>query len=101
MTVVPYVPSSELVHLPRDTFAFESTLAYDGGDDGTATLRRVVVEAPRYLRPGGTLLLELGGEQAHTLAEELERQGFDAAETFVDEDGDLRGLQATWRGIEA
>ncbi|HEX6387794.1 MAG TPA: methyltransferase, partial [Solirubrobacteraceae bacterium] len=59
--VVPYVPTAELGLLQRDTFTFETTLGYEGGADGTDVLRRVITEAP--LRPGGALLLELGGDQ--------------------------------------
>ena len=38
--VVPYVPTPALALLPRDTFAFESPLSYDGGREGTAGARR-------------------------------------------------------------
>ncbi len=43
--VVPYVPTPALPFLQRDTFAFESPLAYDGGRDGTEVLRRVLRDA--------------------------------------------------------
>ena len=66
--VVPYVPTPDLPLLQRDTLTFESTLSYDGGQDGTALLRRVVADSPRFLRRGGALLLELGGEQAERAA---------------------------------
>src|SRR5213082_1967861 len=69
--VVPYVPTPALPLLQRDTFVFETPLAYDGGPDGTDILRRVVIEAPRFLRPRGALLLELGGEQAAMLDADL------------------------------
>ncbi len=65
--VVPYVPTPALGLLARDTLAFESPLSYDGGPDGTEVLRRVLSECPRFLRHGGALLLELGGEQAEAL----------------------------------
>jgi release factor glutamine methyltransferase len=87
--VVPYVPTGELGLLQRDTFTFESALAYDGGPDGTDVLRRVVDQAPRFLVPGGALVLELGGDQS-------ERLGLGAYEVIVDEDGDVRGLEATF-----
>jgi release factor glutamine methyltransferase len=87
--VVPYVPTGELGLLQRDTFAFESTLAYDGGLDGADVLRRVVREAPRFLRPGGTLLLELGAGQPELL-------GLERYEVLVDDDGDVRGIEATF-----
>jgi release factor glutamine methyltransferase len=94
--VVPYVPAPELPLLQRDTFTFESTLAYDGGADGTEVLRRAVLGAPRWLRPGGTLLLELGGNQADLLAADLQRSGFAAVRILRDAEGDPRGVEATW-----
>lgn len=93
--VVPYVPTPALALLQRDTFAFESPLAYDGGRDGTEILRRVVTDSPRFLRPGGALLLELGGEQADALADDLARLGYVDVTVLVDEDGDVRGVEAT------
>jgi release factor glutamine methyltransferase len=93
--VVPYVPTPALSLLQRDTFAFESPLSYDGGPDGTEILRRVLTDSPRFLRPGGALLLELGGEQAHALGDALARLGYVDVSVLVDEDGDVRGIEAT------
>ena len=97
--VVPYVPTRELSFLQRDTFTFESTLAYDGGRDGARLLRRVVRESTRFVRPGGALLLELGGEQAALLATALARAGYDDVHELVDEDGDIRGIEALRTGV--
>ena len=63
----------DLALLQRDTLTFESPLSYDGGRDGTALLRRVLADSPRFLRRGGALLLELGGEEAEALGDDLER----------------------------
>ncbi len=93
--VVPYVPTGELGLLQRDTFTFESELAYDGGSDGGDVLRRVIAESPRLLRPGGALVLELGGGQADVLAADLGRHGYAAIEVLRDRDGDVRGIEAT------
>lgn len=93
--VVPYVPTPELPLLQRDTFTFESALAYDGGRDGTEVLRRVVTDSPRFLRPGGALLLELGGRQADLMGDELTRMGYVDVSVLVDGDGDVRGIEAT------
>jgi release factor glutamine methyltransferase len=92
--VVPYVPTPALPMLQRDTFAFESTLSYDGGPDGTDILRRVLRESPRFLRPGGALLLELGGEQADALLDDLARLGYIDATVLVDDEGDVRGIES-------
>jgi release factor glutamine methyltransferase len=96
--VVPYVPTPELPFLQRDTFTFESALSYDGGEDGTRYLRRVLTDSLGFLRPGGALLLELGGEQADLLEAELARLGYVDRAVLVDEGGDVRGIEATFRG---
>jgi release factor glutamine methyltransferase len=93
--VVPYVPTPDLPLLQRDTLTFESTLSYDGGPDGTAILRRVLADSPRFLRPGGALLLELGAGQPEALAEDLDRLGYASVTVLHDEDGDVRGIEAT------
>jgi release factor glutamine methyltransferase len=93
--VVPYVPTPELPLLQRDTFTFESPLAYDGGRDGTDVLRRVVTDSVWFLRPGGALLVELGGEQSNTVGDDLERLGYVDMSVLVDDDGDVRGIEAT------
>ena len=96
--VVPYVPTDELVRLQRDTFAFETHLAYDGGEGGLTLLRRVIAEAPRFLRPGGALLLEVGGDQDQALRDDLERNGYQWVTAIVDDDADVRGIEATLSG---
>lgn len=95
VAVVPYVPTGELGLLQRDTFTFESRVPYDGGADGTSVLRRAVAEAPAWLRPGGTLLLELGGDLADRLRDPLAAAGFAPPRVLLDEDGDVRGVEAT------
>jgi methylase of polypeptide subunit release factors len=72
----------------------ESTLAYDGGRDGTDILRRVMTDRRRFLRSGGALLLEVGGDQHQALRTELSRLGYSAVGLLVDEDGDVRGVEA-------
>jgi release factor glutamine methyltransferase len=96
VAVVPYVPTRSMEFLPRDTLHFESAASYDGGNDGVDILRRVIVQSPRFLRPNGALLLELGGNQAELLAGELSGQGFSNIAIFSDDDGDTRGIEATF-----
>jgi release factor glutamine methyltransferase len=98
VAVVPYVPTGALALLSRDTLAFESSRSYDGGPDGTDLLRRVVAASPRFLRPGGWLLLELGGEQIGVLSDDLVIAGFVDPVGIVDEEGDLRAVEARLEG---
>jgi methylase of polypeptide subunit release factors len=53
-----------------------------------------VRRSPRWLRPGGWLLLELGGEQARPIGQLLAELGFEAPDVMVDEEGDPRAICA-------
>jgi release factor glutamine methyltransferase len=92
--VVPYVPTDSLRVLPRDVQAFEPRLALDGGVDGTDLLAEVVRRSPRWLRPGGWLLLELGGDQAEPIGRLLHESGLEGVDVMADEDGDPRAICA-------
>jgi release factor glutamine methyltransferase len=95
--VAPYVPSDELAFLPSDVQRYEPRYALDGGGDGLDLVRQVVSSASALLRPGGWLLIELGGDQDRTIAECLGAAGFDRWVTWRDDDGDLRGMTAQLR----
>ena len=90
---MPYVPTPRLPLLQRDTFTFESALAYDGGEEGLDILQRVLREAPRHLKPTGTLVLELGASQAGDLDAEISALGYRGLHEIVDDEGDLRGIE--------
>lgn len=91
--VVPYVPTSELVFLPRDVVAFEPRRALDGGRDGVEVLSALVEESTRWLRPGGWLLLEIGGRQAATVAAAMVAAGLREITIRHDAEGDDRAIE--------
>ncbi|MFJ8467149.1 putative protein N(5)-glutamine methyltransferase [Streptomyces swartbergensis] len=72
---VPYVPSDEIGLLPLEARAHEPLVALDGGADGLDVLRRVAAEAPRWLAPGGCVLVETSRHQAPTALDAFERNG--------------------------
>ena len=92
--VVPYVPTEELHLLPRDVLAHEPARALDGGPGGTAVLERAARAAARWLRPGGTVLLELGGDQADEVSSTMARAGLTAIRVHRDDDGRDRAIEA-------
>jgi release factor glutamine methyltransferase len=92
--VVPYVPRDSLRLLPRDVQAFEPRRALDGGADGTDLLVEVGRRSARWLKPGGWLLLELGGDQAQPMERLLHDVGFEGIDVMVDEDDDPRAICA-------
>ncbi|HVC22603.1 MAG TPA: HemK/PrmC family methyltransferase [Candidatus Dormibacteraeota bacterium] len=92
--ILPYVPTAEIAYLARDVRDYEPRSALDGGQDGLEFVRRAVAQASDWLGHGGHLLLEIGGDQAKSLAPDLERAGLTVVQVLFDEDGDPRGLEA-------
>jgi release factor glutamine methyltransferase len=72
----PYCPSGVIPTLPVEVGRFEPRLALDGGPDGMRILRRIIAEAPGFLRPGAWLVMEIGEEQAGPLASLMAAEGF-------------------------
>ncbi|CAM2842114.1 putative protein N(5)-glutamine methyltransferase [Prescottella defluvii] len=68
---VPYVPSDAIALMPPEARDHEPRTALDGGPDGLDVQRAVAAEAPRWLRPGGHLLIETSGRQASMSADIL------------------------------
>jgi release factor glutamine methyltransferase len=59
----PYIPTGRIGAMGRAVAANEPHLALDGGDDGLRFHRCILVEAPRYLAPGGRIFLEHEADQ--------------------------------------
>jgi release factor glutamine methyltransferase len=74
---VPYVPSGEVGLLPAEARDHEPLVALDGGTDGLDVLRRVAAEAPRWLAPGGCLLVETSERQAPTAVDAFTHSGLE------------------------
>ncbi len=92
--VVPYVPTEELHLLPRDALEHEPRRALDGGPNGTVLLMRAVKAAARLLRPGGRVLLELGGDQAAQIGPAMTSFGLTGVSVHRDDDGQARVIEA-------
>ena len=82
---VPYVPTDEIALLPTEARVHEPRVALDGGTDGLDVLRRVAAQAPRWLAPGGQLLIESSVGQAPVSLEILRAHGFSARLASSDE----------------
>ena len=65
----PYVPLAQKQGLQREVRDWEPEVALFGGETGFDLYDRIVADAPRVLRPGGWLILELGfGAWEHVTA---------------------------------
>jgi release factor glutamine methyltransferase len=85
---LPYIPTADMAGLSKDVLS-EPHLALDGGVDGLQLVARLVEQAPRRLRPGGSILLEIGQGQAPTVESMLRRAGF----VDVRSEKDLAGIE--------
>ena len=74
----PYVPSHEVAFLPPEARDYEPRGALDGGPDGLAVLRRAAAAAPRWLAPGGSLLVETSERQAAAMTRAMTVAGLTA-----------------------
>jgi release factor glutamine methyltransferase len=59
----PYVAEHALSGLQREVREHEPRFALSPGPDGLRIIRKLLVDAPRHLLPGGHLLLEIGFDQ--------------------------------------
>jgi release factor glutamine methyltransferase len=81
----PYVTPAELAALPADVREHEPRLALDGGPDGLAFYRRIASGAGPLLKPGGSLLVEIGATQDEAVRAILgERAELDVGPTLRD-----------------
>ncbi len=55
----PYVDASDLASMPSE-YQAEPAIALGSGDDGLDITRRILREAPRYLKEGGVMVVEVG-----------------------------------------
>ena len=95
----PYIPSGALALLPPEIAAYEPLEALDGGPDGLRFHRRIIEEAPGYLRAGAWLALEVGDGQLSAVVELIRKgDGFGPAEVKKDLAGHDRVVLAQRRG---
>ena len=59
----PYVCTHEISGLQSEVALYEPRAALDGGKDGMDYLKEIIKQAPRFLLPGGWLLLEMSPYQ--------------------------------------
>jgi release factor glutamine methyltransferase len=87
----PYVPSGRPDLVQRDVRDFEPAMALYGGPDGLSFYRRLLVEAPGYLRPRGFLVCEIGYSQLESIRAMVDLNLWE----FVEAARDLQGIPRT------
>lgn len=96
----PYVRREEIRTLQREVKDYEPLEALDGGKDGLDFYRRILKDAPRYLKRGGAVLLEIGYDQAEGVREIASRNGL-ANISFIKDYAGIKRIFAgtSWTSI--
>jgi ribosomal protein L3 glutamine methyltransferase len=66
----PYVTDASMAKLPKE-YTHEPKLALAGGPDGMNVIKRLLREARGYLKRGGLMIVEVGGER-HTVEQQFQ-----------------------------
>ncbi len=88
----PYVPEREMPELQREVREWEPRTALTDGKDGLSFYRRLLVESPRRLKPGGHFICELGYSQSAAVAQLIDREIW-SEPRLID---DLQGIPRTF-----
>ena len=83
----PYIPSGDIAGLDVSVRDYEPRSALDGGADGLDFYRAIAAQWGSALRLGGSLLFEVGINQAMDVAALLERSGFEDIQSTQDTQG--------------
>lgn len=73
----PYVAGETMAGLQREVRDHEPLVALSPGSDGLAVIRRLLVEAPPFLKVGGHMLMEIGFDQGEAVRKLVDESRFD------------------------
>ena len=91
----PYIPTGDLEGLDVSVKDFEPLMALDGGVDGLDFYRVIASKWKSALRLGGTLIFEVGIDQAEAVAQIMADNGFENIITTEDTGGIQRVVEGT------
>lgn len=80
----PYVSVEEYQQLDPVVKDYEPRMALEAGDKGLAVARRIAAEAPDFLLPGGTLIMEIGDTQGDEMRGCLKKLGYHEVTVHAD-----------------
>ena len=87
----PYVAESDLAGLQREVREHEPRVALTPGGDGLSIIRRLLTDAPQFLKLGGHLLFEIGFNQHDAVAQLIDQNIW----TLLNIQQDLQGIPRT------
>lgn len=80
----PYIPQKELGELDIEVKNYDPLIALDGGNDGLKCYYELAKKIPYWLKKEGYVLLEVGYNQAKTVAQIFEKEGLKTIKIIPD-----------------
>jgi release factor glutamine methyltransferase len=97
----PYIPDTEWdSQVDRNVKEFEPPSALRGGPDGLDVIRPLIAEAPRVMKPGGLLLIEIAESQREAVME-LARSATGGAGGMLENITVMKDHEGLWRVLTA
>lgn len=90
----PYIRTDVIDTLDTEVKDHEPRTALDGGADGLEFYKKIIPEARRYLKKDGSLMFEIGFDQANDVMEILKDHGFSGRRVVKDLSGNDRVIRA-------
>ncbi len=91
----PYIPTGDIEGLDISVKEYEPLMALDGGVDGLDFYRFIASKWKSAIRLGGSLVFEVGIDQAEAVAQIMADNGFENIVTTEDTGGILRVVEGT------
>ena len=92
----PYIPTAVIATLEPEVREHEPMMALDGTEDGLKFYRQIAKEAGSWLKPGGSIYLEIGYDQGEAVIGLLEDAGFTNVRVVKDLPGKDRVVCGCW-----
>jgi release factor glutamine methyltransferase len=92
----PYISAEEKVHMSEEVF-FEPFLALFAENDGLKSYQEIAKNAGGYLKPGGSIYLEIGFKQKTAVTQIFEARGFTFCNAYKDLQQHDRCIKLTYR----
>jgi release factor glutamine methyltransferase len=96
----PYVPKDEWEQLQKEVKDFEPLAALTDGDDGFKFYHQMASIIPVILKPGGSIIFEVGFGRAESVANELLKVGLEKLQITKDLQGVPRVVSGLWAGSQ-
>ncbi|MEO6656089.1 MAG: peptide chain release factor N(5)-glutamine methyltransferase [Pyrinomonadaceae bacterium] len=94
----PYIPDGHRESLQAEVVRFEPLSALFAGSDGLSIIRRIIDGTPKFLKPNGFLLIEIGFGQAEIVKDLFDFSIWKTVECLPDHQDISRVVRSQLRG---